>query len=303
MADLDRATAAALRRSPPPEALEWAARAIGDSAEVVRVRALPGAWSSAVHALDIRAAGGGDHRLVLRRHVRADFLAEEPDVAEREARVLQLLARSAVSAPELVAVDAAGEHCDVPAVLMTRLRGRPDAVPGDLDEWLHGLAGQLTAIHAVAVGETPVQAYYTYNDVDALEPPSWTREPEAWAAVIALARGPAPEAPNCFIHRDYHPWNVLWWRGRVSAVVDWVNASIGAPHHDAAHCRIALAADQCVEVAERFRAHVEALDGVPHDPYWDALAFANVLPKGWPGSDKPGVRERMDEYAVSVARR
>ena len=86
--DLDAEDERLLRSPPPPAALAWCADAVGAGARVVRAVPLEGGTSSAVHAVDVETAGGALRRLVLRRLVRADWLAEEPDVAQREAAAL-----------------------------------------------------------------------------------------------------------------------------------------------------------------------------------------------------------------------
>jgi hypothetical protein len=47
--------------------------------------------SSAVHVVHLEDRSGERFRLVLRRYVREDWLAEEPDVAAREADALRIL--------------------------------------------------------------------------------------------------------------------------------------------------------------------------------------------------------------------
>ena len=119
-----------LRGAPPEPALAWCAAAVGPGARVERVAALDGGTSSAVHAVDVVDAGGRAHRLVLRRFVRADWLAREPDIARREGAALALLAGSEVPAPALVALDPDGREAGAPAVLMTRLAGRGRVAAG-----------------------------------------------------------------------------------------------------------------------------------------------------------------------------
>src|SRR5690348_12879166 len=91
-----------LRGRPPRSAQRWVAQAVGPSARIRSVRALMGGNSSAIHLFVVEDRAGRVHRLVLRRYVRGDWLAEEPDLAEREAGVLRLLAGAAVPAPVLV---------------------------------------------------------------------------------------------------------------------------------------------------------------------------------------------------------
>jgi aminoglycoside phosphotransferase (APT) family kinase protein len=113
-----------LLRGPIPEAaLRWAASAVS-AARVLDATPLAGGTSSAVHALSVEDANGHVHELVLRRFVREDWLAEEPDLAAREAMALSLAADSPLPTPSLVGVDLDGADAGAPAVLMTRLPGR-----------------------------------------------------------------------------------------------------------------------------------------------------------------------------------
>ena len=65
-------------------------------------------------------------QLVLRLHTNDAWLAEEPDLATREAVALRALAGTPVVAPSLIAVDESGEFCGRPAVLMSLLPGESD---------------------------------------------------------------------------------------------------------------------------------------------------------------------------------
>ena len=105
---LDAAEEALLRCEPPPDALAWVAAASGPRAAVRGVRPLAGGTSSAVHEILVADAAGSARRVVLRRYVKPDWLAEQPDLAEREAEVLQLLEDTPVPAPRLVAVIPSG---------------------------------------------------------------------------------------------------------------------------------------------------------------------------------------------------
>src|SRR6266540_4759591 len=105
----DEATRRLLRSRPPRQALAWAAARLGGP--VVSARALRGGMSSAVHLLTVAdgADGAGQRRqAVLRRYVRPELNAEEPDIAEREARALRVAGSAGVPTPLLLAVDPAG---------------------------------------------------------------------------------------------------------------------------------------------------------------------------------------------------
>ncbi len=303
-----------LRRRPPPEALRWVTGVVGAGSRVTSVRRLRAGTSSAVHAIGVATRGGRRLQLVLRRFVRADWLAREPDLAAREAKVLELLRGSNVTAPELVAVDEDAAACDVPAVLMTRLPGRLDLRPAEMTRWLARLAEPLPAIHDLSRAAGSVQPYRTYNDVEALKVPDWSTRGDAWRRIIRLVRGPAPPGRDCFIHRDYHPGNVLWSRGQLSGITDWVNASSGPRGIDVGHCRLNLATLFGVEVADRFLDAYRALDGAEHDPFWDAITAIEFLPGDheltaqWHDAGRGDlstalITRHLDEYAASIAAR
>jgi aminoglycoside phosphotransferase (APT) family kinase protein len=262
-----------------------------------------------MHTVDIVDRRGSVHRLVLRRYVIERWVAEEPDLAEREARVLDLLATSNVPAPRAIAVDPDGRTCGVPTVLMTRLPGRVIIAPDDMNGWLHGLAEILPWIHSIDVGRVAVQPFAQYYDLNAIELPRWTKQPKLWERALDIARRPPPDDESCFIHRDYHPANVLWSRGRLTGVVDWPNASIGPPQVDVAHCRGNLAILHGVEVADAFLDAYRHVTGVQdYDPHWDlARVFDGNFhsqPRVYEGWTELGIRglsgrlvaERLEEF-------
>lgn len=275
--DLTQADHRLLRTSPPAEALRWCAAAIAPGAEIVRVQPLAGGMSSAVHAVDVEDGRRRAHRLVLRRMVRPELLEEEPDILHREATVLEVVRGCALPTPELVALDADAEATDVPALLMTRVPGSVDWRPTDLDGYLRRLAGALPAIHATPVS-VPVRAYAPY-ELEMHRPPRWSSRPELWTRAFELLESPPPAAEPCFIHRDYHPGNVLWAGGAVSGVVDWLHASVGSPMVDVGHCRGNLGDAFGMCAADRFLELYLAASGRDDEyhPYWDVAAALGGL--------------------------
>jgi aminoglycoside phosphotransferase (APT) family kinase protein len=269
-----------LRRRPPAAALAWTAAAIGPGSRVVSVRPLSSSWL-ANHAVEVADAAGARHRVVLRRWARPGWDEEDPDfTAAREAKVLELLAPTPVPAPTVVAADPDAGVCDVPALLLTLLPGGPPDLDGDPGPLVEGLAAALPPIHAVAV-PTPraVPDYRRFYDPRRLTPPPWTARPELWKRAFEVAAGPPPDHRPCFIHRDYHPANTLWARGRLVGVVDWTGGSWGPASVDLGHMRVNLAADLGLEAADRFLAAHQALTGFDHHPWWDVASAVDVAPE------------------------
>lgn len=302
----------------PREAARWVERAVGGGARVVSAAPLAGATSSLLHGVSVER-GGRRLEVVLRRFVDAEWLKTEPDLARHEAASLTKAARAGVPVPGLIAFDEEGSECGAPATLMTRLPGRVVLAPENLDAWLRRLAEVLLPFHELEAGDYP-WGYFPYTDhLAGIEPPPWSQFPEHWERAAVIVAGRRPEGPagrECFIHRDYHPNNVLWQDGRVSGVVDWVNACRGAPGFDVAWCRLNLAKLYGVAEADAFLRAYESHAGArfAYDPYWDLIALVEVLPgppdvyEGWrvfgvTHLDDALMRERVDDYLASLVAR
>jgi aminoglycoside phosphotransferase (APT) family kinase protein len=279
-----------LLRGPVPErALAWAAGAAGSGSRIRGSRALPGGTSSAVHRLSVEAANGRIRELVLRRFVRSDWLAAEPDLARREAAALELVAGAAVPTPRLVAVDVDGSEAGEPAVLMTELPGRVVWDPPAVEAFLRALAETLPAVHATPLTATGALPPYRPYGVLLRHAPRWAARPDVWLRAIDLLDNPVPGDERLLIHRDYHPGNVLWTGGNVSGLVDWVNASVGSPWADVGHCRVNLAGELGPDAADRFLElyRVTAGRDDAYHPYWDISAAIGGLDESYDQEPSP----------------
>ncbi|RFU43171.1 aminoglycoside phosphotransferase family protein [Actinomadura logoneensis] len=288
---------------PSPATVRWVRECFGRGAEIRAIRPLPGGTAHANHALVVESGSGSEHRLVLRRWLPRDPLAPGgiPGVSgavgtsgssaatvfadgefspEREIAALTLLAACEIPTPALVAADPAGAHCDAPALLLTRLPGHPPRpVPDDLPEVLIQLAAALLPVHALR-GAASMPPYIPRNRLDLRQPPKHATRPELWERACEIASGPAPDAPSRFVHRDYHPDNTLWSRGRLTGVVDWSDASSGPVGVDVGQMRLRLALRYGVRVADRFRECFDQVaGGHDQDPYWDLRCLLDLLPE------------------------
>ena len=270
----DEQTRRLLRSRPPRAALDWAAACLGGP--VISARALRGGMSSAVHLLTVQASGGQRRQAVLRRYVRLELNAEEPDIADREARALRVARRAGVPTPALLAADPDGTSAGVPAVLMSRLPGRVDWWPSDTDRWLRRLAEVLPGIHATPLPPAGVLPRFAPYPQASYEPPRWARYPAVWERAASISHGPAPRLPTVLLHRDFHPGNVLWRRGAVSGMVDWLGACTGPATADVAHCRVNLLTHGS-DAPERFTALWQRATGAAYHPWGDVVTVIGFL--------------------------
>ncbi|MET9800733.1 alpha/beta fold hydrolase [Streptomyces sp. NPDC006368] len=269
-----------------PRTPAWVEKSLPDVERVRPVRWLRGGWTSQMRLLRAEAPGG-ERDLVLRSFVKPFYRRHAPGLLAREAEVLALLAGTGIPVPQCVAVDPAGEYCDAPSLLMTRLPGTVRVDEGDLDRRVELLARQLARVHAVEVPEgARPRPYQAWTSPDRVRLPDSTDRPGLWARAVEVIGREAPAYDGRFLHRDFHPGNVLFTGSggalRVSGVVDWVETSWGPADLDVAHCSTALVLLYGVECglrfAERYVAHGGVLSGDPDARlYWrllDALAFA-----------------------------
>ncbi|MGZ6722246.1 MAG: phosphotransferase family protein [Solirubrobacteraceae bacterium] len=277
--ELNAADEALLRGPVPDQALRWVTASVGFGARVLGAEALAGGTSSAVHAMLVDTGASRPRELVLRRFVRLDWLAEEPDTAAREAEALELLADVDLPTPRLVAVDPDGSVAGAPSVLMSRLPGRVEWDPPVVGEFLRALAEPLPVIHSVRVSAGGVLPNYRAYPLRMRRPPAWAARPQIWERAFDVLDGESPSEERLFVHRDYHPGNVLWERGRVTGIVDWVNASIGSLWADVGHCRVNIASELGQEAADRFLDVYRAVSGRTDEyhPYWDISAAIGGL--------------------------
>lgn len=276
-----------LRRRPPPAALAWVERETGG---VVRtVRSYKGGSSSAIHGLRVDRNGVVE-TVVLRRYVLEHLNVEEPDLAAREAHVLRRLGACTVPTPQLLAVDPTGHDAGVPTLLMTRVPGRLEWSPADVEPWLRRLAEVLPTIHEAPIADG-VQEFTPYA------PESWAPpagiDVALWERALAVFHGPRLDPDRVFIHRDYHPGNVLWRRGRVTGVVDWQAASLGPRAADVWHCRGNLIGRFGLEVADRFLEIWQSVTGAGYHPWTEAVMLVDAI--GWGGRRSPDERRALGD--------
>ena len=225
-----------------PTIVAWIERAMGPASRVTHIEALPDS-ATAKHRYAVSPADGSTQRLLLRRFHDAERLARDPwYVPAHEALALRILAETSVPAPRLHAVDLEAAVCNVPALLVTWIPGEPGWRPGDLDAYIARAAEVLVAIHDVAVPpEVQLPRYAPYREREPIVAPPFSTRPRMWERVAAVLEGPRPRHRETFIHRDYHPGNVLWDGTQVTGVIDWSTAAWGPPGIDLARMRLNLA--------------------------------------------------------------
>lgn len=244
---------------------EWIGRALKTSPHQLAISPMKGSNSSAVFLIKNHA----QQKFVLRVLDDSKWLQEEPDLAQHEAAALEEAQNIGLSVPKLIAYSESANVTEHPLVLSTFLEGNIDINPINSCTWLEKLAIELAKLHQ---HRTPdfCWRYESWTKKDMLHTPDWSTNSTIWERAFELISNPQPNYDAVFIHRDYHPTNVLWSNNSISGIVDWINACQGPAGVDVAHCRNNLALMFNVEVADQFlELYIKASDGFEYDAYWD----------------------------------
>jgi aminoglycoside phosphotransferase (APT) family kinase protein len=261
-----------------PEIKAWVKSCVGLNVKLLSSQQLRGSSSATLYRLTLLDGIKVNH-CVLRLFTKSEWLAVEPDIPEHEAAVLEKVSAAGLPVPHLLGCDPRGAACGLPALLMTALPGKVDLMPMSIESWLRQMAEFLVKLHEIEPAGFHWH-YRAYNNVDQLKVPEWSRHKPLWEKAIEIVRSPAPAAPVRFIHRDFHPVNLLWRRGKLSGVVDWVNACQGPAGIDVAWMRHSMASMYGLAMSDRFLAVCQEVMGSSwdYDPYWDMKTIVEFLP-------------------------
>jgi aminoglycoside phosphotransferase (APT) family kinase protein len=179
---------------------------------------------------------------------------------------LEFAQRVALPVPEPIVADLESVWFGRPTVVMSRLPGRPDLTPEDVDSSVEALALALAELHG-----TPVHgaegAVTRPPRFETWRAPAGEHDPLTTAAVRAVtARLPTRTSERVLTHGDFHPGNLLWHRGRISGVVDWSEARLDTRWYDLAYCRAAVCVHLGPDVADRLAGgYSDLVGGTSHE--------------------------------------
>jgi aminoglycoside phosphotransferase (APT) family kinase protein len=279
----------------------WLSEVLGPSFR--RVRSLNVGITSELEVLE-----ADDNLFVLRCYADSHLIERHPTLIADEVKALE--AAHVVLGdlvPRPIAFDQAGTLTGQPVLLMTYLRGEP--VIHDLDPVL--LVEPLVQLHS-AQSVVDLAPFHHWFDPEQFQIPDWSSSPQAWSQLIDLVSTPEPRSPVTFLHRDYHPGNLLWEGGQMTGIVDWAFACHGPTGVDVAHTRCNLMMVDGSEAAERFLLAYEMKDpSYEHHPWWDAAElltwddeFSGLMAFNTFGAglDVELLRSRADTFAEAISR-
>jgi len=252
---------------PDPDIRDAITETLGETP--LTIAPLAGATSARLYRVRLQR---GD--VVVRRFLPERWETSVSALSIREFAILEALESSDLPAPRPVALLPGN------GVVMCFLPGKVWLPRFPDPAWVQEMALLLSRIHTCSV--TVPHRYQSWNDAHGKPAPDWWRDPSAWSEAQRMVAA-RPSAETALLHRDFHPVNLLWERERISGVVDWINACMGPPGVDVAHCRLNLALMHGMEAADAFLdAYRQLVPGYEHHQFWDVddalSAPLHVLP-------------------------
>jgi aminoglycoside phosphotransferase (APT) family kinase protein len=250
------------------------------------VRPLPGSFSNESVLLAYETAVGPKQVVVRRYAVFGDY--DRGEKAAREFKTLALLQQHHIPAPTPLLLDKSGDLLGSPGIVTSFIAGQQIIKPANQSAWIAELAQILAQIHAIPLPKAEERFLLDGNDEviwflrnnSAKE--KMAEHPDGrsvWQAVHDLLPAIQP-VPPALMHIDYWLGNILWQDDRITAVLDWEEASYGDPGYDVAYLRLELAMLGTETLADAFLdAYVQASGRpVANLAFWELAAAARFLP-------------------------
>ena len=222
---------------------------------------------------------GRRQKMVARLHGAVD-LANNPNVAAVEFRLLQLLNAAGVATPAPIYLDTDCDIFPVPCLVIEFIDGQPEFAPDDVPNRVQQLAAQLANIHQVDCSAADM----SFMPQQAASVAAKLRQRPAVLdeslhegnirdALAVIGPLPPRNAP-AILHGDYWPGNVLWQHRQLVAVIDWEDAEFGDPLADLANSRLEVLFAFGQAAMQQFTDVYCATSSIDftHLPYWDLYA-------------------------------
>lgn len=256
-----------------------------------------------MHALSISAPDGAVRRVVVRRPAESQWKSKTADATRTEFELHAALHAQGFLAPRPCLIDDSEELLPSAYFVMAFVEGSTTVRGTELPSALGQMADYLARLHALDVEgvglpplralEDPLESLGAYLD----DSPFLDR---LRAGAPRLRPREAP--PVSLLHGDFWPGNVLWHEGRMAAVIDWEDASLGDPLSDLACARVELLCRYDAAAMDRFmNRYVEQtapdLTALPlWEVYVSAAALSSMAAWGLDPADEAERRRRTDGF-------
>lgn len=252
---------------------------IAPDATLLRKWALVGGVSAQVTALEVARADGAAEKWIVRLHGAGD-LADNPQIARDEFRLLNVLQGAGIPAPQPYFVEEAGEIFSTPCIVVEYLEGTTEIPPESVPDAVKQAADFLARLHQLDVSAHDLAFLPDRTALTAAKlrtPPTRLDESigegDIRAALVATGM---PEQVNqtALLHGDFWVGNMIWREKQLVGVIDWEDAALCDPLADLGYSRLEILWTFGAESMRQFTADYLAANPIDaaHLPFWDLVA-------------------------------
>lgn len=268
---------------------------------LVRAWQLEGGVSAEVTGLEFERPDGSVEKALLRRHGPVD-LAENPNIAADEYRLLQIVRAAGLPVPAPLLLDTSCAIFPTPYLVVEFIDGALELEPADPVGFARELAAILARIHST--DWTGVDLDFLPRKLDRVarllaERPEQLDERLSESPIRAALESRWPPAQGNeprLLHGDFWPGNLLWRDGELAAIIDWEDAAWGDPLADLGNSRLEILWFFGPEAMDAFTdAYWELMPDLNYAdlPLWDLYAALRPAGKLWDWGLDPKDERRM----------
>jgi aminoglycoside phosphotransferase (APT) family kinase protein len=243
-------------------------------ARLLRAESLTGGVSAQVTRLDLVRADSEAFSVLVRQHGAGD-LADNPQIAADEYRLLTRLSALGLPTPRAYGYDESGTILPTPYIVVEYIAGTTADLPTVPLAAVDQLAAALATIHRAdptGLDFLPRQATRCAAALAAPPPilDESLQEGRLRAALVAIGTPPEPNR-TALLHGDYWLGNTIWHDGALVGVIDWEDAKLGDPCADLGYARLEVLWTFGAAGLARFMTSYLALHplDIGAQPYWD----------------------------------
>lgn len=222
---------------------------------------LTGGVSANMYAVELEQPSGEHRCIVIRQHGAATWKSLDKDVTSNEFELLRVLFDEGLEVPEPLYLDRTGSILPSPYLVTEYIDGTTSVPHEVLDKCLQQMALFLSRLHGLDPASISIPDLPTIEDpvTGALEYLPKVGEDKRLLSAIGSMK--ASTTVRRLLHGDFWPGNILWKNGRLAAVIDWEDATLGDPMSDLACCRVELLCQYGPDAMEAFTDYYLGYDG------------------------------------------
>ena len=254
---------------------------IAPRSELLQAWDLEGGSSAGMIAFEIELPDGQTRRMIVRRPS-DEALKRNPHAAANEFKLLQITQSLGLATPTPYHLGESGKIFTTPYLVMEYIEGKLEFAPSNLGDYLFQLAVQLAKIHSVGCADLDLsflpQKSNRCPELCRSRPLSFDESLDRIRDTLASVKSLPQRNPSALLHGDFWPGNVLWREGRLVAVIDWEDATLGSALTDFAISRLDIGLIFGIDAMECFTHHYTSMISLDyaHLPYWDLCAALRI---------------------------